>query len=324
MRWLILAVAIASLCGAGASASAQTYPSRPITVIVPFPAGGPTDAIVRILGERMRVSLGQPLVVEYVTGGTGTIGVGRAARAAPDGHTLLIGHLFTNVISPAFYPLTYDVVKDFAPVARLPSNPFFLVAKNSVPAKNLSELIAWVKANQQTVSFGTPGANSLPHIAGIAFQSMTGTRFPFVPYRGAAPAMQDLIAGQIDLMVDQVQNSLPHIRAGRIKAFAITDTARVPSAPDIPSVDEAGLPGLHMTLWYGFWVPAATPPAIVAKLNAAVVDAFADPAVRARLAELELQIPSREQQTPAALAALQKAEIEKWWPIVKAAGLKPE
>jgi len=324
MRWLILAVAAASLCLTGAGARAQVYPSRPITVIVPFPAGGPTDAIVRILGERMRLSLGQPLVVEYVTGAAGTIGTGRVARAAPDGYTMLIGHLATNVINAAFYPLTYDVVKDFAPVARLPSNPFFLVAKSAVPANNLTELVAWVKANQSKVSFGMPGANTLPHIAGITFQNMTGTRFPFVPYRGAAPAMQDLIAGQIDLMVDQVQNSLVHIRAGRIKAFAVTAPSRAPSAPDIPTVDEAGLAGLHVALWYGFWVPAATPPDIVAKLNAAVVDAFADPGVRMRLGELDLEIPPHEQQAPAALAALQKAEIEKWWPIVKAAGLKPE
>jgi len=324
MRWLILAVAAASLCLTGAGARAQVYPSRPITVIVPFPAGGPTDAIVRILGERMRLSLGQPLVVEYVTGAAGTIGTGRVARAAPDGYTMLIGHLATNVINAAFYPLTYDVVKDFAPVARLPSNPFFLVAKSAVPANNLTELVAWVKANQSKVSFGMPGANTLPHIAGITFQNMTGTRFPFVPYRGAAPAMQDLIAGEIDLMVDQVQNSLVHIRAGRIKAFAVTAPSRAPSAPDIPTVDEAGLAGLHVALWYGFWVPAATPPDIVAKLNAAVVDAFADPGVRMRLGELDLEIPPHEQQAPAALAALQKAEIEKWWPIVKAAGLKPE
>jgi tripartite-type tricarboxylate transporter receptor subunit TctC len=318
-----IAVFAANLAVAGPG-HAQTYPSRPITVIVPFPAGGPTDAIVRILGERMRVSLGQPLVVEYVTGAAGTIGTGRVARAAPDGYTILIGHLATNVINAAFYPLSYDVVKDFAPVARLPSNPFFLVAKNTVPATNLTELIAWVKANQAKVSMGMPGANTLPHIAGITFQNMTDTRFAFVPYRGAAPAMQDLLAGQIDLMVDQVQNSLAHIRAGRIKAFAVTAPRRAPSAPDIPTVDEAGLPGLHVALWYGFWLPAATPPDIVAKLNAAVVDAYADPAVRTRLGELDLEIPPRDQQTPAALAALQSAEIAKWWPIVKAAGLKPE
>jgi tripartite-type tricarboxylate transporter receptor subunit TctC len=320
----ILIAALAATLAAAGIAHAQTYPARPITVVVPFPAGGPTDAIVRILGERMRVSLGQPLVVEYVTGAAGTIGTGRVARAAPDGYTMLIGHLATNVINAAFYPLSYDVVKDFAPVARLPSNPFFLVAKNTVPATNLTELIAWVKANQAKVSMGMPGANTLPHIAGITFQNMTGTRFPFVPYRGAAPAMQDLLAGQIDLMVDQVQNSLAHIRAGRIKAFAVTAPKRAPSAPDIPTVDEAGLPGLHVALWYGFWLPAATPPDIVAKVNAAVVDAYADPAVRTRLGELDLEIPPRDQQTPAALAALQTAEIAKWWPIVKAAGLKPE
>jgi tripartite-type tricarboxylate transporter receptor subunit TctC len=324
MKLLFTIAAITATLAAADPLHAQPYPSRPITVVVPFPAGGPTDAIVRILGERMRGSLGQPLVVEYVTGAAGTIGVGRVARAAPDGYTMVIGHLATHVMNAAVYPLNYDVVKDFAPVARLPSNTFFLVSKSAVPANNLTELIAWVKANQGRVTFGMPGANTMPHIAGITFQTMTATRFPFVPYRGAAPAMQDLIAGQIDLMVDQVQNSLAHVRAGRIKAYAVTAPNRAPSAPEIPSVDEAGLPGLHVALWYGFWLPAATPPEIIARLNAAVVDAYADPTVRARLAELDLDIPPPDQQTPAALGALQKAEIEKWSPIVKAAGLKPE
>jgi tripartite-type tricarboxylate transporter receptor subunit TctC len=318
--FLTLALALTASAGAGA----QTYPVRPITIVVPFAAGGPTDALVRILSERMRVSLGQPLVVEYVTGAAGTLGVTRVERAAPDGYTVLIGHLGTNVVVPALYSLPFDVLKDLAPVALLPNNPFLLDARTTIPAKDLKELVAWIKANQDKVSAGTPGANSLPHVAGIDFQNLTGTRFPFVPYRGAGPAMLDLIAGQIDLVFDQVQSSLPYIRAGRIKAFAVTAAERVPALPEVPTVDEAGLPGLHISLWYGLWVPAGTPPEIVAKLNAAVMDAQADPATRARLGELQLRIPPSDQQSPQALHALQEAEIKKWWPIVRAAGLKAE
>jgi tripartite-type tricarboxylate transporter receptor subunit TctC len=318
----LLAVGL-TLAGAG-SAGAQTYPVRPITVVVPFPAGGPTDALVRILSERMRASLGQPLVVEYVSGAAGTLGVGRVARAAPDGYTMLIGHLGSNVVVPALYSLPFDVLKDFAPVAQLPSNPFLLVARNTLPANDLKELVAWIRQNQDKVSAGTPGVNSLPHVAGVQFQNLTGTRFPFVPYRGAGPAMLDLVAGRIDLMFDQLQNSLPFIRDRRIKAFAVTAAERLPALPDVPTVLEAGMPGLHLSFWYGLWVPAGTPPEIVAKLNAAVMDAQADPATRAHLAELELQVPPPAQQTPQALHTLQEAEIKKWWPIVKDAGLKPE
>jgi tripartite-type tricarboxylate transporter receptor subunit TctC len=320
MSKLAAIAALALTFAAAGSADAQTFPSRPITVVVPFPPGGPTDALVRILGERMRVSLGQPLVVEYVSGAAGTLGVGRVARAAPDGYTMLIGHLGSNVVVPALYSLPFDVLKDFAPVAQLPSNPFLLVGRPTLPAKDLQELVAWIKANQDKVTAGTPGANSLPHVAGIQFQNLTGTRFPFVPYRGAGPTMLDLMAGRIDLVFDQVQNSLAHIRAGQIKAFAVTAAERVPALPEIPTVDEAGLPGLH----YGLWVPAGTPSEIVAKLNAAAMDAQADAATRQRLAELELQIPPPEQQTPQALHVLQEAEVKKWWPIVQAAGLKPE
>jgi tripartite-type tricarboxylate transporter receptor subunit TctC len=319
---VLLALSLA-LIGAG-SAGAQTYPTRPITVVVPFPPGGPTDAVLRILGERMRVSLGEPLVVEYVSGAAGSLGVGRVARAAPDGYTVLIGHSSTNVIVPALYSVPFDVMKDLAPVAALPSNPFLLVGRSTIPANDLKELVDWIKANQDKVSAGTPGANTFPHIAGLYFQKLTGTRFPLVPYRGAAPALQDVLAGRVDLLFDQVQNSLPFIRDGRIKAFAVTAADRVPALPDVPTVDEAGLPGLHISLWYGLWVPAGTPPEIIAKLNAAAKDAQADPATRRRLMELDLQIPPRDQQSPQALRALQEAEIKRWWPIVKAADLKPE
>jgi tripartite-type tricarboxylate transporter receptor subunit TctC len=292
--------------------------------VVPFPAGGPTDAIVRLLGERMRLSLGQPLVVEYVTGAAGTIGLARVARAAPDGYTVIFGHTGTHVLSGAFYPLGFDLMKDFAPISLLPSNPYLLVTKPGVPARDLKELIAWLQQNGDKASQGTPGVNTGPHLAGKHFQSLTGTRFAFIPYRGSAPALQDLMAGQIDLMFEQAQTSLQHVRAGRIKAYAVTAATRLASAPDIPTVDEAGVPDLHMTLWYGLWASGGTPRDVIARLNAAVVEALADPAVRQRLAELELEIPSPATQTPEALAARQKADIEKWWPIVKANNMKPE
>jgi len=323
-RRLFLAslAAAASLAIAG-DAAAQAYPSRPITIVVPFAAGGPGDTLTRILAERMRMSLRQAVIIENVTGAGGTIGVGRVARAAPDGYTLSFGFLGTHVLNGAVYKLHYDVLKDFEPIALLASNPQLIVAKNAVPANNLKDLIAWLKANPDKASQGIGGVPS--HVAGALFQSMTGTRFQFVPYRGGAgPAMQDLVAGQIDLMFDQALNSLQHVRGGRIKVYAVTDKTRLSSAPDVPTVDEAGLPGFHMSLWYGFWTPKATPKDIIARLNAAVVDALAHPTMRQRLADLGLEIPSREEQTPEALGAYQKAEIEKWWPIIKAADIKGE
>jgi tripartite-type tricarboxylate transporter receptor subunit TctC len=324
MRKVIAVVALAFALIGSMRADAQTYPVRPITIVVPYAAGGPTDVLVRILGERMRTSLGQPLVTEYVSGAAATLGLARVARAAPDGYTILIGHLGSNVVAPALYSLSFDVTKDLVPIAQLPSNPFLLVGRTALPAKNLSELVAWIKANEGKVSIGTPGVNSLPHVAGIYFQNLTGTHLPLVPYRGAGPMMLDLIAGQIDVAFDQVQSSLPQIRDGRIKAFAVTAPQRLAVLPDVPTVDEAGLPGLEISLWYALWAPAGTPSEIIAKLNAAVRDAQADPATRARLAEVDMQVPPADQQTPQALHALQDAEIKKWWPIVKAAGLKPE
>jgi tripartite-type tricarboxylate transporter receptor subunit TctC len=323
MKMLLGVVAIAALAGTG-TAAAQTYPSRPITIVVPYSAGGPTDTIARIMAERMRGPLGQTIVVENVTGAGGTIGVGRVARAAPDGYTISIGHWGTHVVNGAIYALNYDVLNGFEPVAMIANNPQLIVAKKAIPAKDLKELIAWLKANSATATQGTAGHGTASHISGVYLQNITGVRFQFVPYRGAGPAMQDLVAGQIDLMIDQAANSLPQVRAGTVKAYAVTDKTRLAAAPEIPTVDEAGVPGLHISIWHALWLPKGTPADIVGKLNAAVVDTLADAGVRQRLAELGQDIPTREQQTPQALLAHHKAEIEKWWPVIKAANIKGE
>ena len=321
MRRFIATVALGL---SAAAALAQGYPSRPVTIVVPFAAGGPTDVIARTLAEPMRASLGQPVVVENVTGANGNIGVGRVARAAPDGHTIGIGHWSTHVVNGAVYPLPYDLLKDFEPISLISTNSYLIVAKNAVPASDLKSFIAWLGANPDKASEGTAGAGSPQHVAGVFFQKATGTRFQFIPYRGAAPAMADLLAGHIDMIIDDPTNSLPQVRAGKIKAFAVTSRTRLAAAPDIPTVDEAGLPGFYFSRWHALWAPKGTPKDAVAKLNAAVVAALADAGVRAKLADLGQDIYPREQQTPAALAALHKAEIEKWWPIIRAAGIKME
>jgi tripartite-type tricarboxylate transporter receptor subunit TctC len=316
--------ALTALLAWGGAARAENYPSRPITVIVPFAAGGPSDAMMRILGERMKTTLGQAILIENVTGAGGSIGVGRAVRSPPDGYTLSFGHLGTHVANGAIYKLGYDLVADLEPVVLLPSNPMVVVTKNAVPAKSLGELLAWLKSRPTPAAAGTAGAGSGSHIAGLYFESVTGIKLQYVPYRGTAPALNDLVAGQIDLIVDQTSNSINQIRAGTIRAYAVTDDKRVESAPDIPTTDEAGLPGFHMTLWSGLWVPKGTPAEIVAKLNAAAVEALNDPAVRKQLENLGLQMPPQDQMAPQALGTWQKAEIAKWWPMIKAADVKVE
>ena len=293
-------------------------------MVVPFAAGGPVDTVARILSEPMRATLGQSIIVENVTGAAGSIGVGRVARAASDGYTLSIGHWSTHVVNGAIYPLPYDLLRDLEPIVLLPSNPMIVVSKSAVPAKNLNEFVGWIKANEGKVSAGTAGAGSATHVAGVYFQNVTGTRFQFVPYRGTGPALQDLVAGQIDFIVDQASNSLQHVRDGKIRAYAVTASARLPSAPDIPTVAEAGLPSLDISVWYGLWAPKGTPKEIIAKLNAAAVQALSEPTVRQRFAELGLDMPPRDRLTPEALAAYQKAEIEKWWPVIKGANIKTE
>ena len=321
MKRLTVAV-VAMMLALVTSAGAQNYPLKPITIIVPFAAGGPTDALARVLGERMRQSLGQTILVENVTGAGGTLGVARAVHAAPDGYTLSIGHLGTHVVNGAIYPLGFDLVNDFDPVAEISSNPMMIVSKNDVPAKNLKELTVWIKANEGKVTAGTAGVGSGAHFSGIFFEQLIGTHLRFVPYRGTGPALLDLVAGQIDLIVDQASNSLPQVKAGKIRAYAVTDQKRLAAAPDVPTVAEAGLPALQIELWSGIWVPKGTPKDIVAKLNGAIVEALADPAVKKRFAEVGLDVPPRAQQTPEALAAHQQAEVKKWWPMIKAANIK--
>jgi tripartite-type tricarboxylate transporter receptor subunit TctC len=324
-RFLRLAAGAVAMPAVARVAHAQTYPSRPITMVVPFAAGGPTDTIGRIMGERMRASLGQTVIIENVTGAAGSIGVGRVAKAAPDGYTVSIGHWSTHVVNGAIYQLNYDVLNDFEPVSLVVTQaPQLAVVKKTLPVNNVKELIAWLKANPDKASQGTAGAGSASHVSGVYFQKQTGTSFQFVPYRGTGPAMQDLVAGQIDLMFDQASNSLPQVRNGTVKAFAVTAKERLATAPDIPTMDEAGLPGFYISVWHALWLPKGTPKEIVTKLNAAVVDALADPAVRKRLDDLGQGMPAREQQTPEVLFAHHKAEIEKWWPIIKAANIKGE
>ncbi len=324
MKMTAFAAAIAVAVGVGGIAHAQGYPSHPITMIVPFPAGGPTDTLARILSERMRVSLGQPVIIETVTGAGASIGVARAAQAAPDGYTLSIGNWTSHVGSQALYPVAYDVRKDFEPVSLVTFAPMIIVGKNGLPANDASGLIAWLKANPDKASAATVGAGSAAHVCGLYFRDKTGTRFQFVPYRGGAPAMQDLVAGQIDLMCAEASQTLTYVRGGKLKAFAVMTNARWPSLPDVPTTDEIGMAGMYISFWHGLWVPKGASIGVIAKLNSAVADALGNPNVQKRLSDLGQVIATRDQQTPAGLAAYHKAEIEKWWPIIRAADIKIE
>jgi len=320
MRKLIIAIALTAFAGV-TGVQAQTYPSRQVTIVVPFPPGGSTDVVGRIMAEKMRPLLGQPVIIENVGGAGGSIAVGRVARAAPDGYTIDIGQWDTHVGS-IIYPLNYDLQKDFEPIGLISVNPQLMVAKKALPADDLKGLVAWMKANPGKITF--VNQNAAAQVSGILLQQLTGTQVQFIPYRGAGPAMTDLISGQVDLLVVQGAVALPQVRGGTIKAIVNLSPNRSASMPDIPTSDEGGVPGLYMSGWFGFFAPKSTPKDIIDKLNSAMVQVLADPAVRTRFAELGLDVASREQQTPEGLAAFQKAEIEKWWPIIRAANVKPE
>jgi tripartite-type tricarboxylate transporter receptor subunit TctC len=314
------------LCGVvwPGGAFAQGYPARPITMVVPFSPGGATDTIGRIIGERMGRNLGQTIIVENTSGAGGTIAVGRVARAAPDGYTFSIGHFGSHVTAGALYPVKYDVLKDLEPVALLATNPQVLVSKSGLAARDLKEVIAWARANGDKVSFGTGGAGTPAHVSAVYFNQATGSNAQIIHYRGAAPAMTDLFSGVIDLYFDQTATALANARARRVNAYAVTDKSRVAAAPEIPTVDEAGLPGFYMSVWHAIWLPRSTPKAVVARLNDAIVETLADQAIRKRLTDMAQEIPSRDQQTPEYLGAYHKAEIEKWWPLIKSAGITAE
>jgi tripartite-type tricarboxylate transporter receptor subunit TctC len=316
---------VASITAAAALAAlAQPYPHRPITVTVPFAAGGPTDTIARIMSERMAKSLGQPIVVENVAGAGGTIAVNKIMHASPDGYSVGIGHVGTHVIAPAVQSVTADYLVELAPVGMMATNPQIIVSRTAIQAKDLKELVGWVKANAADASSGTGGPGTPSHISAVYFGNTVGTPLNIIHYKGSGPALQDVMAGHIAMTFDQAANAIPQIRAGRIKAYAVTQKTRLASAPDIPTTDEAGLPGFYMSVWHAFWVPKGTPRDALLKLNAAMREALADPAVRKRLEDLGQEIPPAEQQTPEALHAFHKAETDKWWPMIRAAGIKAQ
>jgi tripartite-type tricarboxylate transporter receptor subunit TctC len=293
-------------------------------MIVPFPAGGATDTLARLLAERMRDVLGQSVIIENIAGAAGSIGVGRAVRAPADGYTLSIGTSTTHMLTGGLYALNFDLLKDLEPIIQIGSEPLLIVGKNNLPADDLKGLIAWLKANPDKASVGVAGVGATGHLAGISFQKDTGTKFQFVPYRGNAPAMQDLLAGQIDFMIEPSSNFKSLIGAGSVKPFAVTGRTRLSSSPKIPTAEEAGLPGFSASLWYGLWAPKGTSKDIIAKLNVTMVQILANPKVKTRLEDLGIQIAPHDQQAPEALRALQKAEMARWWPIIKAANLKGE
>ncbi len=323
-QFLHLAVGAAALPTASRLAEAETYPSRPITMVVPFPAGGPTDTLARILADRMTASLGQTIIVVDVSGASGSVGLGRVARAAPDGYTLSIGHWGTHVVIGATMNLPFDVLNDFEPVALLADTPIWMVARNNLPAKDLTELISWLRHNPGKALAGAVGVGGPSDLNETYFETVTSTKFQLVPYLGAAPLNQDLLAGRLDFTLGMAASTYPFVRSGQLKAYAVMAKSRWWAAPEVPTMEEAGVPGLYASFWHGLWVPKGTPKVIVARLNSAVRFALADPTLRQRFADQGQKIPPPEQQTPEALGELQKAEIEKWWPIIKAAGIKAE
>jgi tripartite-type tricarboxylate transporter receptor subunit TctC len=316
-QFLHLAAGAATLPAASRIARAQTYPSRPITMIVSVAAGSQSDVAGRIIAERMRERLGRPVIIENISGADGSIGAGRTARAKPDGYTIDIGFLGNHVLNGAFYSLNYDLLNGFAPISPLTTSPFFLYAKKTVPARNLTELIAWLKSNPKGSAGSTAAAGRL---VTSVFERETGTRLAVVPYRGSNAVFQDLMGGQIDISFNS-SDGLPLVRAGSLKAYAATSNTRLTAAPDIPTFAELGFPKVSWSAWNGLFAPKGTPKDIIAKLNEATLEALADPAVRSRLADLGQEVFPPEQRTPEALAALVKADAEKWWPIIKAAGI---
>ena len=321
-RLSLAMIVAAAILGPASPLAARPYPVRPITMIVPFPAGGATDTLARFLAEKMREILGQPIIIENVAGAAGTIGVGRAVRSPADGYTLSIGTSTTHMLTGGLYTLPFDLLKAIEPVIYIGSEPLLLAARKDFPASDLRGLIAYLKANPDKASVGIAGVGAAGHLAGIAFQKETGTKFQFVPYRGNAPAMQDLLAGQIDFMMEPSSNFKSLIATDSIKPIAVTGKTRLPASPNIPTVEEAGLPGFTASLWYGLWVPKGTPKQIVERLNATLREVLADASVKKRLDDLGIEISPRDQQSPEALAAFQKAEAERWWPVIKASNLK--
>jgi tripartite-type tricarboxylate transporter receptor subunit TctC len=319
----IIAMAVLAAVS-GPPAHAEGYPSRPITLNVPYAAGGPLDVMVRVVADGLRATLGQPIVIENVAGAGGSIGVGRAARAAPDGYTISAGNWSTHVANGAIYALPYDLRHDFEPVSLLPYEANVIIARKDFPANTLAELIAWLRQNPDKASAGTSGIGGPSYMAAAFFQMRTGTRFALVPYRGAGPALLDLVGGQLDIMSTGPAIALPHIRDGTVKAYAVTAKVRIAAAPDIPTTDEAGLPGFYFSAWAGLWVPKGTPREIIDKLDGAVREALADPTIRRRLAVLAIEVPPPAQLGPKTLGTLHAAEIDKWWPIIRAAGIKGE
>ncbi len=321
-QFLRLAAGAAILPAMPGISRAQAYPSRPITMVVPVPAGGALDTNARLVAEGMRAALGQPVVIENVTGAAGSTGTGRIARAAPDGYNILYGANVTHVLNPAVLTLNYDVVNDFEPIVLIGNTPWLFAVKNDLPVNSLKELVAWLKANPDKATFGTAGVGSPSHIGGVLFQNVTGTSFQFIPYRGTAPVIPDLVSGQIDMSILDPITSLPQFRGGKIKILAAMSKRRSAGASDILTSEESGVPGVQVDPWQGMWAPKGTPKDVIAKLNSAVVSALSDEAIRKRFADQSYELTPREQLTPEFLTQFHKSEMDKWWPIIKAAGIK--